>query len=718
MPNRIQSLAMFAILVLASACSAAEVEVITLADGRVLTGVYDAGTQTITLSGAMAAVIRVPAAQIVSREPVAGEKGKVPAAGRPAAGEAPTGPTAPTMGAAVDPAVLAPLIAAGVPWEAGDRILIIGDLLAAPGQPELALRIHEALATAFPDKGIVVFSLQNHGLTLARVAAAAREEIGRRPPKLVLIMAGVGDVIAVLPPPPVKPVAPAKPTVKPVVPVAPVAPVKLDVPTADAWRATLTDLVTSAQQAGAAVVIATPAIVGDKPFDGLASSELDAYAAAARGVAAETKSGICDLRAPLMDRLLERNPKGSREVGVLSKVPGQLKPEAMDLCAGLVAQALADAVPRIPWTVDLRGGVFTGTTTVAVRTPRIAADAVTIHVTTNGGPVDDRSPVYAKPFAISATTLVRVLVVAKDGTKRSAQAWYFATPSRAADAALAESLPGLWVDHTEQHAWNDGLPSHKGLAPDLVTWWPNCDSGLLDRLPTARKPAQVACLRYSGFFVAPVEGDYVFAVTSDGEARLFFGTTAVVRVDRRATARSQQGAIHLAKGWHAISLFYGQAGSWPALTVEVAEPGRRLQPLPELLLRRAPQPPIAGPLVETVGDHGDPAAPWTVRLNGRAFTGTIKAEVEVLRIAPDRLDIHYTLDGTAPTVASSIYTKAIPISKTTEFKILAVSRADEVTVTAEAWFVETRTHPADADPGATLSGLWTEHCTLKRWVDP
>ena len=87
-----------------------------------------------------------------------------------------------------DPAALAPLADPAVGWEAGDRVLLVGDLLSAPGQPGLALRIHEALAAARPDLGLVVHSLMNHGYTTAQWRdAAGQRQAGelehQRPPE-------------------------------------------------------------------------------------------------------------------------------------------------------------------------------------------------------------------------------------------------------------------------------------------------------------------------------------------------------------------------------------------------------------------------------------------------------------------------------------------------------------------------------------------------------
>jgi len=696
-----------------SVTMAAELEVITLRDGRVLTGVYDDEAQTVTLSGPMAATIRVTAAQILSREPVGAA-----AAAKSVAGEVP-GDTAMTIpGSQVDPTVLAPVIASSVPWATGDRVLIIGDLLVPPGQPELALRLQEALTAGVPGKEIVVFSMQNHGLTLEKVAAAARDEMQRRPPAVVVILAGVGDVVALLPPP-VKPAPQPKPATKPATPTPPTPAAKLPLPTAEAWRASLTGLVSAAQAAGAAVVIATPAIVGDKPNDGPGFAELDAYAEVVRAVAAETTAVLCDVRTALLARLSERNPKSARETGVLSKILGQLKPEAMDLCAGLLAKAIAEAVPRIPWTVDLPGGVFTGTTTVIPHTRRLAEDQVTYRVTIDGSEPSKNSPILLTSLTLESTALVRVLAIAKDGSHRFAQAWYLATTSHMADPAPTDPVPGLWIDHLALAEWGKGLPSFADVTSDLQTWWPNGELGFLDGVPAANRPVTLSCLRYSGYIIIPWDGTYVFSLQSDGAARLCLGSLPIVNIDREAALREQRGAVKLTKGHHAVTLLYAQSASKPLLEWKLSEPGRRPQPIPDVMLcRAASKPGGAAAVIDSVSGAGDPSAPWAIRIAGRAFSGSTKAEIEVLRIAPERVNIYYTIDGSTPTETSALYVKPIPIGGTTQIKALAISKVGDVKVTTEGWYSEMRKHPADSVSGETLPGLWTEHCTLKRWQDP
>ncbi len=491
-------------------------------------------------------------------------------------------------GPQVDPKVLAPLTAEGVPWAAGDRILIVGDQLAAPNQPELAVRLQEALASGRPGLDVTVRSLQNTGIGSDDWKLAALAEIKIHPPKVIAVLTGLGDALAAQ-------AAKAVP------------------PSADVWRKNVTEIVAAAQAAGAAAVIATPAILGDKPTGGALATELDAYADAARAAAVELKVELCDLRTPLLALLGQKNAKGAREIGVLSKTLGQLKPEGMDLVAGAVAQALANAATRIPWTVEVAGtGPFTGAASGEIRTPRIGLDKLSVYYTTDGSEPTEKTRIYTKPFPISSTTQVKVLATAKGSTvQHSAEGWFLEIRKRAADPTPVESLPGLWVDHVTLKKWRDPMPPVDTLKPDGDAWWPNCEIEAIDRLPTHRWPNTLFGLRFTGWFLAPLDGVYVFGTTSDDASRLSLGDVAVIKNDDLHPVRSAYGAVELTKGYHPFTLLYAQGPSLYTLSVTVSLPGQREQKLPDLLLRRPPVKPARKSILtaEPADEAEPPPAP-------------------------------------------------------------------------------------------------------------
>ncbi len=478
----------------------------------------------------------------------------------------PTPPVAPlTSPPAVgqgDPAVLAPLVADGVPWASGDRILLVGDLLASPNQAELALRLHDALVAGRTGKEIVVRSLQNHGVTLDQWRTALLAEIAVRPPRVMVLMAGIGDVLAA---------QTAKGTPA----------------TADGWPPILIEVMKAAQTAGASVVLATPAILGDKPAGGPGAVELDAYADAVRAVAKDTHAELCDLRTALLAVLTERNGKGTREVGILSKAPGQLKTDGMDLVAGLLAKSIAAAVPRIPWTVEMTNAQFVGSMQVEIRSLRIPLDQLNVYFTTDDTEPTEKSRVYTKPFAVSTTTQVKVLAIAKTGgAKQTTDGWFLEIRKHAADPAPAETLPGLWVDHYTLKKWRDPIAPLDTMKPDFETWWLNCELDVISKIPVHRYPNTNYGLRFTGYFLAPLDGVYVFATNSDDATRITIGDVPVVRNDELHAMKLAEGAVELTKGLHTFTLLYAQGPAISGLQAMVSLPGQRLQPIPDLLFRR------------------------------------------------------------------------------------------------------------------------------------
>ena len=454
-------------------------------------------------------------------------------------------------------AAVAPLTASGVPWVAGDHVLIIGDLLTAPGQPEIATRLLSALTPL----GVTVRSMQNHAIPVDQWRAAAIAEIAAHRPRIVVFMAGVGDVLA--------------------------GSATKSIPaTVDVWRKALVEVAVAAQASGAAMVIASPAIIGDKPTGGTGAIDLDAYAAAARAVAIDTKSEFCDLRSTLITILTERNAKGTRELGVLSKAPGQLKLEGADEVTLALSRSIAAAVGLIPWSIDIPGCPFIGTTMAEIHTPRIAPEQVTITYTTDGSTPTEKSRVYGKPFPISGTTQVQVLAIDKSGTKHTAEGWYLATSKRVADTTPTESLPGLWVDHFTLKAWRNPMPPLDSLKPDYETWWPNCEIAAINIIPVHRYPDVNYGLRFTGYFIAPVDGTYIFATNSDDASRVTLGDNIVVKNDDLHPVSWAYGAIELTKGYHPLTVLYGQGPGQHSLEFYMSLAGQRLQRVSDAFLRR------------------------------------------------------------------------------------------------------------------------------------
>lgn len=502
------------------------------------------------------------------------------------AAEEPVAPPAmPPMPGQPDPKAAAALAAPEVAWLAGDRIIYCGDLMAYTGQPGIAVRFHDQLTATRKDLDIVVRQLANHGLGIARWRDALLAEVAVRPAQVVIINVGMGEAAGAVT---------AKATT---------------VAARDAYRTALGEMIKAAQGAGAAVVLCTPPVYGDKIAGGPFLAELDGYAEVVRELAAANTCELADLRKAQQTLLAEKNAKNTRELNVVSKAAGQLRVDAMDAATTLIAQAAAAAVKRIPWSVRVDGMPFKGGANAEIKLVRALPEKVEIRYTTDGTVPDEKAKLYSKPFQVSGTTQVRVLATHKDSKQAiSAEGWWTEYRLRAAEPPAGETLPGLWVDHFPFKRWRNPMPNLESMKPDFTTTWQNFELDAISRMPTHRWPNEWFGLRFTGWFMAPYDGIYRFATYSDDATRLWFGDTLVLKNDELHPMRWSHGSVELNKGLHPITLWYGQGPSIHGLEAYVALPGQRYQRIPDLLLRRTPTPPMRKPMAfEVTGGGGDDA---------------------------------------------------------------------------------------------------------------
>jgi len=93
---------------------------------------------------------------------------------------------------------------------------------------------------------------------------------------------------------------------------------------------------------------------------------------------------------------------------------------------------------------------------------------------------------------------------------------------------------------------------------------------------------------FTGFFHAKEEGEYIFSVTSDGGAELFFHDARVIDDDFRRSGAEVSGSIHLAAGWHPLRLYYRHQSGAQKLRCFVSGPGLDKQTVPTSLIARTP----------------------------------------------------------------------------------------------------------------------------------
>lgn len=493
-------------------------------------------------------------------------------------------PVMPPMPGQPDPKAAAAIAAPEVAWLAGDRIIYCGDLMAYTGQPGIAVRFHDQLAAARKDLDLVVRQLANHGLGIARWRDALKAELAVRPTQVVIINIGMGEGLAAVT---------AKAT---------------SIAARDVYRSTLDEMIKAAQAAGAAVVLCTPPVLGDKIAGGPFLAELDGYAEVVRELATANTCELADLRKTHQALLAEKNAKNTRELNVVSKAPGQFRIEGMDVATTLIAQATAAAVKRIPWSVRVDGMPFKGTANAEIRLVRAPAEKVEIRYTTDGSIPDEKAKLYSRPFPLTGTTQVRVLATHKD-TKLaiSAEGWWTEYRLRASEPPAGEHLPGLWVDHYPLKRWRNPMPNLESMKADFTSTWPNFELDAFSRMPVHRWPNEWFALRFTGWFMAPYDGIYRFATYSDDATRIWFGDTQVLKNDELHPMRWSHGAVELNKGLHPITLWYAQGPSIHGLEAYVALPGQRYQRIPDMLLRRTPTPPVRKPMTFEVTGGGDDA---------------------------------------------------------------------------------------------------------------
>ncbi|GAI13594.1 unnamed protein product, partial [marine sediment metagenome] len=112
------------------------------------------------------------------------------------------------------------------------------------------------------------------------------------------------------------------------------------------FEAGLRDIIARLTKSGAAVVLATPSVIGEKPTGtNRLDKMLDEYAAISRKVAADTGAHLCDLRKAFIDYLKTKNPDKSHK-GVLTGDGVHLNGAGNRFVADRAAEAIAAALRK------------------------------------------------------------------------------------------------------------------------------------------------------------------------------------------------------------------------------------------------------------------------------------------------------------------------------------------------------------------------------------
>jgi lysophospholipase L1-like esterase len=216
-----------------------------------------------------------------------------------------------------------PLTGPDTPLRANERISFIGDSITMQGGFIDLLR--QAFQKSSSTRGLSVQCFQ-HGLNGGRVDTIekgvtpwGKQEpfealLKKDQPTVVVLYLGVNDAT------------------------------HADAESPQAFEAGLASLVRQAKQTGAAVVLATPALAGEKRNGGNPQdAKLDQYAELTRKVATAEQVMLCDLRKACLAHLAENNAS-DRPRGVLTYDGIHLSPRGNQLVAEEFCKSLAQAV--------------------------------------------------------------------------------------------------------------------------------------------------------------------------------------------------------------------------------------------------------------------------------------------------------------------------------------------------------------------------------------
>jgi len=166
---------------------------------------------------------------------------------------------------------------------AGERIVFLGDSItqggAGPGGYVTLVR--EAIAAALPDQGIEVLGAGISGNKVPDLEKRLDRDVLAKKPTTVVIYIGINDVWHS---------QRGQGTPK------------------EAFDKGLRSLVERIRAGGARVILCTPSVIGEKPTGGNPlDAMLDEYSAVTRGVAADLKTGLLDLRQAFVGHLASAN---------------------------------------------------------------------------------------------------------------------------------------------------------------------------------------------------------------------------------------------------------------------------------------------------------------------------------------------------------------------------------------------------------------------------
>ena len=179
--------------------------------------------------------------------------------------------------------------------KAEDRIVFLGDSItqAGAGPNGYVTMIRQALEKKHADLKIEVIGAGISGNKVPNLQQRVDKDVIAKKPTIVVIYIGINDVWH-------GEKDPAKGTMP------------------DAFESGLKEVIGKCRDAGAAVVLCTPSVIGEKTGGANAlDAKLDQYSDISRKLAKELKLPLCDLRQAFLDHL-KANNKDNSEKGILT----------------------------------------------------------------------------------------------------------------------------------------------------------------------------------------------------------------------------------------------------------------------------------------------------------------------------------------------------------------------------------------------------------------
>jgi hypothetical protein len=231
---------------------------------------------------------------------------------------------------------------------------------------------------------------------------------------------------------------------------------------------------------------------------------------------------------------------------------------SLSACAQTEARADSCDSPRINGEFS----VFTDSLDVEVTTD---CKGVEIRYTLDGNYPMPRSELATGPVRLTRTAVLSARCFRGGrAVSGAAQAFFRRVKPRAADAVDSLRLGVIYAYY--EGDW-DKLPDFAALTP--------LKTGTLETIDFApRNQADRFAFVYSGYFLAPETGSYLFMLGSDEGSRLYIGGDLVIDNDGLHVMNAKTEAIALSQGCHRFRLEYFEKDGDDDLRVEWKMPGR------------------------------------------------------------------------------------------------------------------------------------------------